>query len=74
MEKKGKRSVGEEEKERRIADTRRRTVIEIEYAMLNLFIVNLQYIFRQHNTLEQMFNATRFDSGESLSGLLLKNR
>jgi len=28
-----------------------------------LFIVNLQYIFRQHNILELIFNATCFDSG-----------
>jgi len=39
----------------------------------NLFIENLQYIFRQHNTLKLMFNATCFDSGESSLGLLLKN-
>jgi len=38
----------------------------------NLFIVNLQHIFHQNNTLEQMFNATCFELGESSSGLLLK--
>ena len=40
----------------------------------NLFVVNLQYIFRQHNTSELIYNATCFDSMESWSGLLFKNR